>query len=57
MDLEMISSPGRTRDEGLSEVIRHRIEANHHLSAHKIDHSLGTATSIVCHRLQYVLGM
>jgi hypothetical protein len=56
-DLETIGSPGRTPDEGLSEVIRHRIEADPHISARKIAHSLGIATSTVCHHLRYVLGM
>jgi hypothetical protein len=56
MDLETISSPGKTPGEGLSEVMRHRIEAGPHLSARKIAHSLGIATSTVCHHLRYVLG-
>jgi hypothetical protein len=57
MDLETISSPGQTPGEGLSEVMRHKIEADPHLSARKIAHSLGIAPSTVCHHLRYVLGM
>jgi hypothetical protein len=57
MDLEMILDAGRKPDKGLSEVIRHRIEANYHLSTHKIAHSPEIAISIVCHHLRYVLRM
>jgi hypothetical protein len=56
-DLETIASPGRTPDEGLSEVIRHRIEAGPHLSAREIAHSFGIATLTGCHHLRSVLGM
>jgi hypothetical protein len=56
-DLETISSPGSTPDEGLSEVIRHRTEVDHHLSTHKIAHSLRIAKSAVCDRLPNVLEM
>jgi hypothetical protein len=56
-DLETIASRGRTPDGGLSEVIRHRIEADPHLSARKIAHSVGIATSIICHHRRYVLGV
>jgi hypothetical protein len=48
-DLETISSPGRTPDERLSEVIRHRIEVDPHSSAQKIAHSRESAISAVCH--------
>jgi hypothetical protein len=57
MDLETFSSPGKTPGEGLSDVNRHRIEADPHLATRKIAHSLGIATSSVCHHLRYVLGM
>jgi hypothetical protein len=56
-DLGTISSPGRTPRERFSEVIRHKIEANHHLSADKIAYSLRIATSTVCGHLRYMLGM
>jgi hypothetical protein len=56
-DLETIASSGRMPEEGLSEVIRHRIGVDPHLCARKIVQSLGIATSSVCHHLRYVLGM
>ena len=54
-DLETISSPGRTPDEGLADVIRKRIDEDPHLSARKIAQSLGIATSTVCHYLRHVI--
>jgi hypothetical protein len=55
-DLETISSPGRTPDEGPTNVIRKRIDGDPHLSAHKTAQSLGIAPSIVCHCLRHVIG-
>jgi hypothetical protein len=48
-DLQTISSPGRTPDEGLADIIRRRIEEDPHLSARKIARSLDIATSTVYH--------
>jgi hypothetical protein len=58
-DLEMISSPGRTPDEGLADVIRKRIDEDPHLSAREIAQSLSLriATSTVCHYVRDVIGM
>jgi hypothetical protein len=59
IDLETISSPGRTADEGLADVIRKRIDEDPHLSTRKIAKSLsrGIATSTVCHYLRHVIGI
>jgi hypothetical protein len=57
MELETISGPGKTPGEHLSEVMRHKIKADRHLSARKIAHSLGIAPSTGCRHLRYVLGM
>jgi hypothetical protein len=56
-DLEMISNPGRTLDEELTNIIRRRIEENPRSSARKIAQSLNIATSTVCHYLRHVLGL
>jgi hypothetical protein len=60
-DLETISSPGWTPDEGQADLIRKTIDEDPHLSARKIAQSLSLgsaiATSIVCDYLRHVIGM
>jgi hypothetical protein len=56
-DLETISNPGRTPDEGLADVIRSRIEEDPNLSTRKIVNSLGIVNSTVCNYLRNVIGM
>jgi hypothetical protein len=46
-DLETISSPGRTPDEGLADIIRGRGEEDPHLSARKIARSFDIAAPTV----------
>jgi hypothetical protein len=52
-----VATPRREPDEGLSSVIAGKLDADPHLSAWKLAHSLGIAVLTVCHYLTEVLGM
>jgi AraC-like DNA-binding protein len=56
-DLNTVASPGREPDEGLAAVIAGKLDADPHLSARKLAHSLGIAASTFCRDLTEVLGM
>jgi hypothetical protein len=56
-DLNTIAGPARDRDDGLAGVIAGKLDADSHLSARKLAHSLGIAASTVSRYLTEVLGM
>jgi hypothetical protein len=48
-DLSDEDAPGRPRDVGLDEILRHRIEMDAHATALKLAHSLGIPPQTVSH--------
>jgi hypothetical protein len=56
-DFSTIAGPGTEPDEGPTAVTAGKLDADLHLSARKLGHSLGIATSTVCREPIELMGM